>query len=298
MVQMPCLRSHAQRTPRLGHRRRELVDLDRAPVRERLRAQVQRRRDLVGVRRTGVRDHLELHDLARVGEVDVVLVAQVAQLDLRTDLVLAEVDQHLVALRDAVPPGLHRVHLRRHPGVGADHVHRVAGAEREPERTGDAGRQHAEPVHPGLDLHLRPRHAVDQDDVAHEAHVLRVVEGGGAVGVERHVADDQRDVELALRQLRPLVGVAEVVLRGQAGEDVLGGVAVVVVVVPQGAGLLPVRVLVGLGVARGRLVVGVPVVLRQRRRAVQVRHRAERQAVEALDGQVVGDPHLAAGALR
>ena len=52
-------------------------------------------------------DHLELHDLAGVGEVDVVLVAQVLQLDLLAGLVLAEVDQDLVPLGDAVPPGRH-----------------------------------------------------------------------------------------------------------------------------------------------------------------------------------------------
>ena len=138
----------------------------------------------------------------------------------------------------------------------------------------------------------RPRAAVDGDHVAVQPLDVVVVEEQATVGREHRVGDDQRDVELTLgdRQ-RVLEGVDQVVLAGQAHGDVLRRVVQAVVVVPERPLRLPVRVAVVLPLPRVRDVAGVPVVLRQRRRAVQV-HRGPGRVPQrrVLRRKVVDEP--------
>ena len=125
-----------------------------------------------------------------------------------------------------------------------------------------------------------------------------VVVSKRSVGVEHGVGDHQRYVELPLGELRTLIAVGQGVERGQSRIDVLGGEVLIMVVVPQSAGILPVRISVGLDVAGRRRVVGIAVVLRQRRRAVQVGHGAEGAGMQQAFGrQCVANAHLAPGAL-
>ena len=246
-------------------------------------------------RHTGRRVHdLELHDLAGVVEVRGVGHAQVEQLELGARGVLREVDDDLVALGHADPQLRGGLHLRHQAAVRTDHADRCAVAHLQPVAAGDRRVEHPEAVLALVDLEVRPRHAVDQDDVAPQAGVARVVVAELAVRAEHLVRQDERQVELLgdavrgerlaaelpLRDAQALLDVVvQVVLRGQAHVGVLGGVVHAVVVVPERPGVLLVRVDVPLGLADLRDVAGVPVVLRLRRRAVQVR-RGPRVVVE------------------
>ena len=90
------------------------------------------------------------------------------------------------------------------------------------------------------------------------------------VGIEDRVADDQGDVEVSFGQQRLLVLVVDDVRRDQTAVHLFGGPVHGVVVVPQGLGRLVVRVAVVLVLGDVREVVRVTVILRQRRRPMQV----------------------------
>ena len=156
----------------------------------------------------------------------------------------------------------------------------------------------AEAVDLGLDLHHRPRHTVDQDDVAPQPGLRAVVVELGAVGLEGDVGQGDRHVVVALRQQRLFGVVVQVVLGGETGVGVLGRVVDAVVVVPQRAGRLEVREVVLLPVVRRGDVAGVAVVLRQRGRTVQVGGDLDRGAERRVRGrQLVVHRHHDLGAL-
>jgi hypothetical protein len=173
-------------------------------------------------------------------------------------------------------------------------------AELHPVAAGDRRVEHPEAVEPLLHLEVRPRHPVDQDDVAPQAGVAGVVVAELAVRGEHLVGQDQRQVvlvvglpargEVPLRDGQPRLDVVvQVVLRREPHVGVLRGVVHAVVVVPEGPRVLLVRVDVALGLADLGDVAGVPVVLRLRRRAVQVRRGPGVVAPERVRrGQLVG----------
>ena len=207
-----------------------------------------------------------------VSIVDVVVRAAVLERDLLARLVLREVDDDLVALGHPdldVGAGLRR---RHQAAVGADHDERLAGVEREVVRARDRRVEDAEAVLARLDLHPRPRHPVDQDDVAVDPVLVVVVDDEIAAVLEHRVLEDQRHVVLTVRDRQGALGVGvHDVLRGEAHVGVVRRDVDAVVVVPERAGVLDVRVLVVLERARRRDVARVAVVLRQRARPVKVR---------------------------
>ena len=213
----------------------------------------------------------ELADDAGRVVVDVVLRALVLERDLLAGLVLREVDDDLVALGHAdlhVRAGLRR---RHQAAVRADHGERLAGVERQVVRARDRRVEDAEAVLARLDVHPRPRHAVDEDDVAVDPVLVVVVDDEVAVLLEHRVLEDQRLVVVTVRDRQGALGVrVQDVLRGEAHVGVVRGDVDAVVVVPERAGVLDVRVLVVLERARRRDVARVAVVLRQRARPVEV----------------------------
>ncbi len=235
-------------------------------------------------------DDVEGHHLVGVGEVDVVLRRAVAQHDAGPGRVLREVDDHLVALGDTVPEAPHRDRCRDQPGVGGDDGHRPEVAQGPVVGPRHRGVEDPEPVLAARHLHHRPRHPVDGDDVAVEALLVVVVEQQAAVGVEHPVAHDEGDVVRTVGDgQRPFELVPHLVLPGEAHVDVLGGVVEPVVVVPEGARRLPVRVLVVLVGARVGDVAGVAVVLREGRGPVQVDRRPGGVAQLRVDRRQVVD---------
>ncbi len=215
-------------------------------------------------------DNVEGHDLVRVVIVAVVVIGQIPQLDPGAWLVLTEIDQHLVALGHGVPPVLHGLGPRHQTAVGGDHVHRVPGAECEPVGARDGRVQDPETVYPRLDLHHRPRPAVDEDHIPPQSGMAPVVIGQGTIFGEHCVADNQRNVEGALRQQPALNRVMHDVDAGKARINILRGVMHPMVVIPERPGRLGIRVEVFLAEPRRGHIVGVPVILRQRRRTMQV----------------------------
>ena len=71
---------------------------------------------------TAVADDVERHDLSGVVEIAVVVVRRIAQFDPGTGGVFAEIDQDLVALGAAVPPGADRLRLGIRPASVATTV--------------------------------------------------------------------------------------------------------------------------------------------------------------------------------
>ena len=186
----------------------------------------------------------------------------------------------------------HRLRHGHQPAVGGDDGHLVAGVEGVAERPRDARVQDAEAVLAPLHLHHRPRTTVDGDHVAVHARIVVQREQQLTVALEHHVAQDQRHVVLALGQRQALVfGVGHVVLRQQPVVDVFGRVVHAVVVVPEGARPLEVRVHVVLVLPRPGDIAGVAVERRQRCRTVQV-HRGPLLVAQCLvhGGQVVEEP--------
>ena len=204
---------------------------------------------------------------------------QVAQRQLGA-LVLREVDDDLVALGHPVPEVGDHLRLGHEAGVGPDHDHRHRGAT--VVHLQGVGARHRrvedpEPVLPRLHVHHRPRHAVDQEDVTVDPGLAVVVEDEAPVGREGrvtqyhgHVVHRRRRVGTAGDPEAGLDGVVQDVHRRQPVVGVLRGVVHAVVVVPERASRLAVRVEVGLHLAGEGDVGRVAVVLRQRRGAVQV----------------------------
>ena len=127
--------------------------------------------------------------------------------------------------------------------------------------------------------------------------MLSVEELQAARGVEHRVGDGERHVECALREQRPFQRVMDDVLPGEARVDVLRGDHLGVIVVPEGAGDLVVRVVVGLHHARRGQIGRVAVELRQGGRAVQVRRQRHRMSERGVRrGQVVAHRQLDASA--
>ena len=167
------------------------------------------------------------------------------RIDPPADRILREVDDHLVALRRTGPKAPDRLGFRHQPAIGGDDGHRLAGIERQVPRPRDRRTEDAEAVLPALDLHHRPRSAVDQDHVAPQPGVVLEREQQRAVLVEQRIRQDQRHVVPTVRdRQRPLHCVEHVVLRDQPVIGVLGGVMDAVVVVPQRSSRLEVRVVV------------------------------------------------------
>ncbi len=241
----------------------------------------------------GSGDDTELHDLVRVVVVLVVEVAAVEHLDLRARRVLREVDEQLVPLGAGVPVLADAGRSRHQAAIGPDDRELRVVRQVQPQRPGDRRVEDAEPVDPSGDLHVGPRLAVDEDDVAPQAREVVVLVGQLAVRGEHRVVDGQADVVRTLGQVALLDAVVQVVLRGQSAVGVLRRVVHAVVVVPERPGVLEVGVPVVLVVPGLRDVVRVAVVLRQGRRAVQVGRRAEAVApLRVGRGEPVDDPHL------
>jgi hypothetical protein len=97
-------------------------------------------RDLAVGTRGRVADGFELHDVLDRVEVAVVLRAGVEQLGLLTDLVLREVDDHLVALGHPVAEARHVLRRVHEAAVGADDGERLAGAQADVVAAREAGR--------------------------------------------------------------------------------------------------------------------------------------------------------------
>ncbi len=218
-----------------------------------------------------IADDVEGDDLVRVGIVDVVLRADVAEGDALTDLVPGEVDDHLVALGADVsqaPDGLWDRHEAR---VGPDDHQGFSAVQLPSVGPRDRGVEDPEAVLAPLDPHHRPGPAVHEDHVPEGPGLVVVVVEELAGGVEHRVADHQRHVVVALwdRQ-RLLERIVHPIHPGQPHGDVRGCVVHAVVVIPDRPGVLVVQVVVVLVEARVCDVVGVAVVLRQRCRPMQV----------------------------
>ena len=150
---------------------------------------------------------------------------RVLQHDPLAGLVLREVDDDLVALGHAVPEAGHRSAASgiRPPSVPIT-VIGVAGVERPLVGAGDRGVEDPEAVLAPLDLHHRPRHAVDQDHVAVDARTRCCRRDSRSPFVAEHRVARRS----AARRTRPCgIGSArsqrrrEVVLAGQAHVGVL-----------------------------------------------------------------------------
>jgi hypothetical protein len=114
-----------------------------------------------------------------------------------------------------------------------------------------------------LDLHHGPRLAVDQDHIAVKARLAVVVEQQLAGVREDRVPHDEGHLVSALRDRQvSLLLVADDVEGRQPHVGVGGGDVDTVVVVPERARVVGVRVAVVLELPRLRDVVGVAVVLR------------------------------------
>ncbi len=192
-----------------------------------------------------------------------------------------------------MPEAGHSLRRRHQAGVGRDDPHGSAVVEIPRVGAGHRGVEDPEAVLTTRDPHHRPRHPVDADDVAVEALLVAAVEEQGAVGVEHQVRDDEGHVVLTVRNRQgTLERVMHLVLPGQTHVDVLRSVVEPVVVVPEGARRLPVRVAVVLPVTGVGDVAGIAVVLRQGGRPVQV-DRGPRRVPELRvnGGQVVDLTH-------
>src|SRR5271157_5287124 len=77
-------------------------------------------------------------------------------------------------------------------------VKRVPVAERQLKRSGVRSIQNPEAILTGRNLHARPRHAVDQHDVALHSRVPEGVVEKGSVRVEHSILKHQRNVEVSL----------------------------------------------------------------------------------------------------
>jgi hypothetical protein len=188
--------------------------------------------DLVALGVGGLRGHVERHDVARRVEVDVVRQPEVLQDHALADLVVGEVDDHLVALGHAVAEARDRLRRGVQPAVAADHGHRAAAVEREVERAGHRRVEEPEAVLAPLDRHRRPRPPVDEDDVPEQAVLAVVVEDQRAAAREHRVLEHDRDVVAAVRDRQRLLElVVNHVHRGEPHVGVLGRVVDAVVVV-------------------------------------------------------------------
>jgi hypothetical protein len=143
----------------------------------------------------------ELHHLVGVVVLDVVRPRVVEQLD-GLALHAREVDDDLVALGHAVAEALDRLRVLHEPAVGREDGQRGAVAQPPAVAARDARVEDAEAVLARLDRHGRPRHPVDEDDVAVDA-------GLAVVGVDElpvlrghRVADHERLVVVARREVQ------------------------------------------------------------------------------------------------
>ena len=168
---------------------------------------------------------------------------------------------------------------RAEAAVACDHRERLARGQAQAVRARERRVEHAEAVLAAFDAHRRPRLPVDEDDVAEQSRVVAVVEDQRAVGREHRVPDDQRHVVGAARQPEALLEVVvQLVLRRQSHVGVLRRDPDGVVVVPERARGVVVRVVVVLPLSRLCHVARIAVVLRKRGRPVQVRRRVRRVA--------------------
>ncbi len=143
----------------------------------------------------------------------------------------------------------------------------------------------AEPVHPRLDVVVRPHRAVDQRHVPEELGLpwVRVEQGllsAGGARQERLVLDHERHLELAAGQTQGALDlVADQVAAREPCVDVQPRDAERVIVIPERRGLLVVEPVVGVRLTRQERVVGRAVGARGHVVAVHVHGGARRRGV-------------------